>query len=164
MGRVEIVINAIVRTLLNIAMAALAAMMLLTVADVTGRYLFNRPLTGSTEVTEFMMACLSFLALVWCTLKKTHIKLDLMDRYIRATPQIISDIFFYLLGVGLFSLVSWQNFLLARVHQIGLYDTPVLKLPDYPFYLVVSFACGMVALVLLLSIIQNISQMVKKWT
>jgi TRAP-type C4-dicarboxylate transport system permease small subunit len=164
MGRAEMVINVIVRTLLYVAMAVLAAMMLLTVADVSGRYLLNRPLTGSTEVTEFMMACLSFLALVWCTLKKTHIKLDLMDRVIPATSQLISDIFFYLLGMGLFSLVSWQNFLLAEVHRIGLYDTPVLGLPDYPFYLLVSFACGMAAMVLLFLIVKNISQVIKKWT
>ena len=92
MGRTERVLNAVVRTFLNIAMVVLAAMMLLTVADVTGRYLFNRPLTGSTEVTEFMMACLSFLAMAWCTKKKTHIKLDIMDRYL---PPTVSGNFRY---------------------------------------------------------------------
>ena len=164
MGRTERVLNAVVRTLLNIAMAVLGAMMLLTVADVTGRYLFNRPLTGSTEVTEYMMAVLSFLALAWCTKKKTHIKLDIMDRYIPATSRVISDIVFYLLGLGLFSLTSWQNFLMASNHMFAHYDSPVLKIPDYPFYLLVSFACGIVALVLLFSIVQNIGQVIKKWT
>lgn len=164
MGRTERVLNAVVRTFLNIAMVVLAAMMLLTVADVTGRYLFNRPLTGSTEVTEFMMACLSFLAMAWCTKKKTHIKLDIMDRYLPPTAQAISDIVFYLLGLGLFSLISWQNFLMARYHLVARYDSPVLKIPDYPFYMLVSFACGIAALVLLFLIVQNIGQVIKKWT
>ena len=62
MARAETVINAIVRTLVYAAMVILGAMMLLTVIDVFGRYLLNRPLVGSTEVTEVMMVTLAFFA------------------------------------------------------------------------------------------------------
>ena len=116
MTRVETVIYAIVRALVYTAMIILGAMMLLTVVDVSGRYLLNRPIVGSTEITQVMMVILAFFAMVWCTKTKTHIKLDLLAEYIPSTAQIISDIFFNLLALGLFSLTAWQNLILH--HQI----------------------------------------------
>ena len=44
---------------------ALALMMLLTTADVLGRYFFNAPVLGAYEITEYLMLIMvfSFLAL-----------------------------------------------------------------------------------------------------
>lgn len=164
MARAETVINAIVRTLLYVAMVILGAMMLLTVVDVSGRYLLNRPIVGSTEVTQVMMVTLAFFAIVWCTKTKSHIKLDLLTEYIPPAAQIISDIIFYLLGLGLFSFTAWQNFLMARDNWLAGYTSWVLNIPNYPFYFLVAIACGMVALVLLLFIVQNIGQVMRRWT
>jgi TRAP-type C4-dicarboxylate transport system permease small subunit len=41
----------------------LAAMMLLTVADVTLRALFNRPIHGTFELIELGLACSVYIAL-----------------------------------------------------------------------------------------------------
>lgn len=57
----------------------LAAMMLLTVVDVGGRYFFNRPLLGSFEITEIMLACLVFCTLPLVTLAHEHISVDLFE-------------------------------------------------------------------------------------
>ena len=164
MARTEAVINAIVRTFVYIAMVILGAMMLLTVVDVAGRYLLNRPIVGSTEVTEVMMVTLAFFAMVWCTMKKVHIKLDLLTEYIPSTVQTISDIVFYLLGLVLFSCIAWQNFLMARDNWLAGHTSWVLNIPNYPFYFLVAVSCGMVAIVLLLFIVQNIGQVMRRWT
>jgi len=39
---------------------ALAAMMLLTTADVIGRYFFNAPVLGAYEITEYLMLIMVF--------------------------------------------------------------------------------------------------------
>jgi TRAP-type C4-dicarboxylate transport system permease small subunit len=150
--------------LVNIGMVILAAMVLLTVVDVFGRYLLNRPIVGSAEVTEVMMVSLSYFALVWCTMRKAHIKLDLLTEHIPPSVQTLSDIVFHLLGLGLFSFIAWQNFLMGRDNWLEGYTSWVLHIPNYPFYFVVAIACGMVALVLLLFIVQNIGQVIKRWT
>jgi len=49
--------------MLYIAMTLLTAMMLLTVSDVSGRYLLNRPIEGSMEATQQMMVSLAFFGL-----------------------------------------------------------------------------------------------------
>ena len=48
------------RFLHRFAQVILALMVLLTVTDVCLRYIFNNPITGSYELTEFMMAVLVF--------------------------------------------------------------------------------------------------------
>ena len=48
---------------MGIAAAILLAMLLLTCADVIGRYLLNAPINGKTELTRFMMAGLIACAL-----------------------------------------------------------------------------------------------------
>ena len=157
------VINVIVWVLVSIAMIVLVGMMLITVVDVSGRYLLNKPIVGSTEITEVMMVSLSFLALVWCTMKKVHIRLDLLTDYIPPATRTINDTIFFVLGMVLFSFISWQNFLMAKANYIAGYSSWVLHIPNYPFYFVVAITTGIVALILLLFIIQNIVQGIKKW-
>jgi len=61
------------------AAAVLMALMLLTCADVAGRYLFNSPVWGAFELTEMMLAALIFAALPLVTLRNDHVTVDLFD-------------------------------------------------------------------------------------
>jgi len=157
------VFNVAFWVLVSVAMLILVGMMLLTVVDVGGRYLINKPIVGSTEITEVMMLSLAFLALVWCTVKKVHIKLDLLTDHIPPAVRTINDTIFFILGMVVFSLISWQNFRMARDHLAAGHSSWVLHIPNYPFYFVVAITSGIVALVLLLFIIQNIVQGIKRW-
>ena len=58
---------------------ALAAMMLLTVADVLLRALANRPIRGMLETVELLLACSFFLALPAAFLRDEHIVVDVVD-------------------------------------------------------------------------------------
>jgi TRAP-type C4-dicarboxylate transport system permease small subunit len=159
----EKAINALVWVLAIIASIVLACMMLLTVIDVGGRYLFNRPILGSTELTEFMMVPLCFFAIVWCTRKNLHIKLDLMTKYLPPVIWAVIDSIFYLLGIGLFSFITWQNYQKGMERLLERHTSDILIIPFYPFYFLVSFACGIVVLILLFFILQHIGQAIKKW-
>lgn len=162
LARTETVINVIARTVGYTGMGVLVAMMLLTVVDVFMRYVLNRPILGATEITQFMMVTLAFFMAVWCTMLKAHIKVDLMSRYIPPMAQTISESIYSILGLGLYFLIGWQIFLEAgdkwSIGQLS----EILDIPVYPFYLVVAIACGMVALMLLLHLVQNIVQAVKR--
>ena len=63
--------------------AALAFMMVLTVVDVTGRFVFNRPIPGSFEVMEFCLAIVVFSALPLVTWDRRHITVSLFDSFFR---------------------------------------------------------------------------------
>jgi len=56
----------------------LTAMMLLTVADVFGRYLLNRPVPGAFEATEIMLALAIFAGLPIVTARGEHVAVRLV--------------------------------------------------------------------------------------
>lgn len=65
-----------------IAVVTLALIIILTVADVIGRYFFNAPLGGATELTEFGIALVVFSALPAITWEDKHVAVDLLDKYV----------------------------------------------------------------------------------
>ncbi|MCC5811099.1 MAG: TRAP transporter small permease [Ectothiorhodospiraceae bacterium] len=68
-------------TLEGLAGLVLFALMLLTTADVLGRFLFNTPITGTVELTQLMLAALVFLALPVVCWREGHITVDLLDTF-----------------------------------------------------------------------------------
>ena len=58
----------------------LMALMVYTVADVVLRYLFNRPFSGSLEVTEFAMSAIVFLGIAYCGWVGGHVAVDILER------------------------------------------------------------------------------------
>jgi TRAP-type C4-dicarboxylate transport system permease small subunit len=63
----------------GIAAVLLFAMMVLTCADVIGRYFFNQPIFGAFELTEMMLAALIFAGLPLVTLRNEHVTVDVFD-------------------------------------------------------------------------------------
>ena len=96
-----------------VAGVALAAMMLLTVADVVLRALLNRPLRGTLEIVELLLACTFFLALPASFLRDDHIVVDVIDGLAaRQVPRLRR--FAGALGVLLMALMAWQGWIAAR--------------------------------------------------
>jgi TRAP-type transport system small permease protein len=91
----------------------LAAMMLLTVADVTLRAVFNTPLRGVYELVELLLAGVFFLALPAVFLRDEHIVVDVVDtvapRWVPALRRVADA-----LAVVLLAVMSWQGWLAAR--------------------------------------------------
>ena len=66
------------RVAAGFAAAVLTAMMALTGLDVIMRYIFNRPVSGTLEITEFMMAIVIAFGLAYCALQKRHVRIDIV--------------------------------------------------------------------------------------
>ena len=69
----------IVRGFGGLASVMLFFLMAVTVVDVTGRYVFNAPLPGSSEITELLMAVLVYTGLPGVSRLEKHISVDLLD-------------------------------------------------------------------------------------
>lgn len=72
------------RTQMWLAAFAIIAMMLVTVADVLMRYLFNNPVRGTYDFTEVMLTVFTFHGMAACFLNRTNIVIDLIDSCISA--------------------------------------------------------------------------------
>jgi TRAP-type C4-dicarboxylate transport system permease small subunit len=98
----------------------LAAMMLLTVADVALRKLFNYPIHGSFELIELGLACTIFFALPAVFLRKEHLVVDVIDHLVRPSAVRILDLLGAIASFLVLAAMLWHMAPLARdMHSFG---------------------------------------------
>jgi len=121
---------------------ALFIMMLLTAADVAGRYLFNRPILGAFELTEFLVLILIFSFLAHAQAEKTHVSVDLLVGRFSKKWQKVIGFFNHAVCLALMGLFVWMTTL--RVMELKEYAeaSSNLGIPKYPFaaFVVIGFA------------------------
>jgi TRAP-type C4-dicarboxylate transport system permease small subunit len=96
-----------------VAGAALAAMMLVTVADVLLRAALNRPIRGTLEIVELLLACTFFLALPASFLRDEHIVVDIVDGFAARWVPLLRRLA-GMLGVLLMGVMAWQGWIAAK--------------------------------------------------
>lgn len=130
-----------------LAAAALFAIMMLTLFDVSGRKLLSQSVPGSLELTELLMVAVIFAGLPLVSLQGEHIVFDSLDawlpRTVRRVQQALVDLF-CLIALGGIAWLMW-----AKAGQMSEYGdtTSQLKLPLGPFVYLMSVLCGLTALV-----------------
>ena len=144
------------------ASIVLAAMMLLTVADVGLRWIFNYPIIGATEITESMMACIAFFALAWCAAEKSHLQVNLVVDHLPKRVQGIIDSLTTGGGLCLVALIAWRSFLEGRAVQEMHLISSLIKIPAYPFYYVIAAGSVMLCVVMAMQLTQHLTKAVGK--
>ena len=119
-----------------IAALFLAAMMLLTVADVTLRAVFNRPIRGVYDLVELLLAAMFFTALPCVFLRGENIVVNSIDdmapRWVPVLKRM-AEVF----AVAILAVLVWQGFLEARDSYEFQDVTADLGLPRYWHWLAV---------------------------
>jgi len=125
------------------ASALLMLLMLLTVVDVVGRYVFNRPLPGGFEMTELVLLVLIFAGLPLVSHADEHVTMDFIDRLLGERWRAILERAVHVACAGIFGLGAWLVWLKAG--RIWEYRdaTDVLRIVYGPF---VYFMAVMIAL------------------
>jgi TRAP-type C4-dicarboxylate transport system permease small subunit len=123
----------------------LFAMMMVTVVDVIGRYLFRAPLPAGFELTEYLMGVLVFLALPVVSLRGEHVSITLIDGLLGPRATRIRDRVLGVLAGVVCAGVAWAVFGLAsRMAAYG-DGTQTLGLPLAPLAMLVTASlvvCG----------------------
>jgi TRAP-type C4-dicarboxylate transport system permease small subunit len=117
-----------------VAAAFLAAMMLLTVADVLARAFFGYPVRGMLELIELGLACTVFLGMPAVFLRKEHLVVDVIDQLTGPAVVRLLDLAAALVSCGLLGFMAWQMIPVAR----GMYEfgdvTPDLSIPKIYYW------------------------------
>jgi len=129
------------------ASAILLAMMLLTVADVAGRYVFNRPVRGAFEVTELMLLVLIFAGLPLVSYADEHALMDFIDRLLGPRGQRALERLVHVVVATLLGLLAWLIWL--KADRIWAYRdaTDVLRIVYGPFVYFMAVAIGLTGLI-----------------
>lgn len=117
----------------SIAALDLAAMMLLTFFDVTGRKFFASPIYGAYEITEFMMGVLIFSALPLVTARENHVTIDVFDHFIAPDIGRWQRVIVNLISTVVLTFLGWRLWILSASHLRTNEVTMTLHIPHGPF-------------------------------
>ncbi|MEZ5826646.1 MAG: TRAP transporter small permease [Geminicoccaceae bacterium] len=154
-GRDSRIVHLATRLLRAISATTLFGLMLLTCVDVIGRYLFNHPIQGATEVTMMGMGLIVFSAMPVFTFHGGHVAVDLFDPLFRGTAQRVRDLVIGIVSAFVLAVIAWRVGILAdRAFSYG--DmTPYLRIPRWPLVATISFMSALAAVAALLKAVQD---------
>lgn len=128
-------------TLAYLGAVSLFVMMCLTAADVLGRYIFNSPITGTFELTEFMVLILIFSFLAHAQANKAHVTVDLILSRFPKTFRVYVELFNHIMSLALMVLITWIGALRALELKEVAEASPNLGIPTYPFAFFLVLGC-----------------------
>lgn len=117
----------------TLAAIDLAAMMVLTFVDVTGRKFFASPIYGAYEVTEFMMGVLIFSALPLVTAREGHVTIDVFDHFIAPAIGRWQRFLVNLMSTLVLAFLGGRLWILSASHLRTNEVTMTLHIPHGPF-------------------------------
>ena len=126
---------------------ALAAIMVLMVVDVTGRYVFNSPVPGAGELIELLMGIVIFSALPLTTAHGEHVKLDYFDGVIKGAAGRIIRFAVEIASASIVAFLAWRVAVKAGTILQYRDTTPFLNIPIGPIAVFVAAATAVTALI-----------------
>lgn len=131
------------------------ALMLMIIADVTGRNLIQMPVTGVAEIASRSVVAIVFLMLPAAALRGNMIRADfLVNRLVRFAPGLIGviDWLFCIIGALIFVLIAvsaWPDMLQSWNSGEFFGTQGVWTLPTFPFRMIIVVSGFATALALL---------------
>ena len=145
-----------------IGSVVLFMLVIMTTIDVTGRYLFSKPLPATYELTQFMFSITVFFGMAYFGIIKRHIRINLLvDKFPPAAQNII-DTTTGLLSLGMCIVLSWQAFVQARVLQLDKLRSDIWHIPIFPFQFLIALALAIFAMVLLADFLESLATVLKR--
>ncbi|HEY0213963.1 MAG TPA: TRAP transporter small permease [Paenirhodobacter sp.] len=144
------------RILAAVCGSMLVAMMGLTVCDVIGRYVFGRPITGATELTEMMLVGVIFLGLTAVSLDRDHVAVDILTDRLPQWAQPWRELVVSLLSAAVLAMISWRIWVYAG--QIAGYGgaTNSLRLPVAPLGYLCAVSTAVAALLMVYAALHDL--------
>ncbi len=137
----------------------LIPLMLITAIDVIGRDVFNRPIYGTVELSQYMLAVFILLGLGYALQVKAHVAVSIFTSHLSDYTQIVLNIVSIILCLLISFVLVWQGWV------VGMEETAVsdmLRVPQLPFKLLVSIAAFLMCLELLIDLGDSVKKLVRR--
>lgn len=118
-----------------VALAFLVPLMVLTTADVVSRAVFEKPIPGSLELSQYMLSVFILLGAAYTQQVKGHVGVQFFTSRFSPRRQLLCQVLTTGLCLFIVSIMVWQGFV------IGLEEKTVsdmLRIPQAPFRLLVA--------------------------
>lgn len=161
-NRLRRVVDAIDTALLAVGCLMLFSLMMVVVADVSLRYVFNKPLAWSYEIiSSYLMPGLFFMAASHTLKSNAHVCVDILHNYVGRKTRYVFEAISSVLAAPVFGLATvvsaqntWQDL------QLGAASSSGMELPTWTISLMLPLGFGMLTLRLVLHAIGYVGTLV----
>lgn len=140
-------------------MFLLIPMMLLTTGDVLGRSIWGRHIPGMVELSSYLLVVFVLSGVAYTHQVKGHVKVSMIVSRLPEWAQSILDVSTTLLSLFIISILAWQGW------AVGIEEKTVsdmLRVPQWPFRLLVSAAAFLLCLELLIDMAVSIEKLMRR--
>jgi TRAP-type C4-dicarboxylate transport system permease small subunit len=142
-----------------VGMFLLIPLMLLTTGDVMSRVFFNKPIPGIVEISEYMLATLILLGIAYTQQVKGHVGVSFFVSRLSPRGQTACQMITTLFSMFIFTIVVWEG-LIVGIEERTVSD--MLRIPQYPFRLLVALGGFLLWLELLIDLIDLIGKIKRR--
>jgi len=135
----------------------LIPLMIITAIDVVGRDIFNHPIPGTVELSQYMLAIFILLGLAYAQQMKAHVAVSIFTSRLPHRAHLILNIITTLLCVFISCVLIWQGWVVG-IEEKAVSD--MLRVPQYPFRLLVAIAAFLMCLELLIDFGDSLKELV----
>ena len=135
----------------------LIPLMIITAVDVVSRDVFNHPIPGTVELSQYMLAVFVLLGLAYSQQVKAHVAVSLFISRLSRPVQLSLNILSAVLCLFISFIIAWQGWVVG-IEEKTVSD--MLRVPQYPFRLLVAVAAFLMCLELLMDVGDSLKKLV----
>jgi TRAP-type C4-dicarboxylate transport system permease small subunit len=159
LGKMKKTIQMVNRSIAGMGAVFLIPLMLITSTDVLSRDIFNYPVPGTVELSGYMLAVFILLGLAYAQQVKAHVGVSIITSRLPHPIQFILNIITTLISLSIFSILIWQG-LVVGIEERTVSD--LLRIPQYPFRLLVGVTAFFVCLEFLIDIGDSVKKLAER--
>jgi len=118
-----------------VGMVMIIPLMLLTFADVMLRGFFNKPIAGTFELSQYILAIFILLGAAYTQQVRGHVGVDFLTSRLSPRRRALCEIITTLLSLLIIAIVIWQGWV-EGITEKSVSDQ--LRIPQYPFRVLVA--------------------------
>jgi TRAP-type C4-dicarboxylate transport system permease small subunit len=139
-----------------LGMAMIIPLMLLTFADVMLRGFFNKPIPGTFEISQYILAVFILLGAAYTQQVKGHVGVDFVTSRLSPRLRAVCEILTTLLSLFIIAVVVWQGWVVG-IEEKAVSDQ--LRIPQYPFKVLVAVGGFLLWLELLIDLFGSLGRL-----
>lgn len=134
-------------------------LMLITTFDVLGRAIFNKPLPGTLELSEYMLAIIILLGAAYTQQVKGHVAVDFLTSRFPPKGQTICNIITNIASLAIITIMTIYGYI-EGINETTVTDQ--LRVPMWPFKTLVAVGGLMLWMELLTDLITSVASLVRR--
>jgi len=140
-------------------MSFIIPLMLLTTGDIIGRKFFSKTIPGTFEISEYILATFILLGAAYTQQVKGHVGVDFLTSRLSPRVRVVCEIITTILSLFIIAIVIWHGWL-EGIRERTVSD--MLRIPQYPFRLLVAVGGFLLWLELLIDLFNSIGKLKRR--